>query len=671
MRPDAGTVAGEAPLHSSTADAPFNQVLAGLTPRLDSAGESDAAIDAAVQSAGLMPLLMAVVHMTGSLAILDEAGPTARPLHSTDMNGGIAPETAAALREHAARAIRAWRDAGCPPAYQPTADELARMFDTLAGATLDPRYRPLLTEELGFTGDERRDDWDRSVGDAEKAATPVLVIGAGLSGLLMGYRLSQAGLPFTIIEKNDGPGGTWFENRYPGARVDVPSHCYSYSFTRDFAWPELFSPWPILRAYFAQASERFGLTPHIRYRAAVTRAVYDEASGEWDVTLRTDTSEERLRVRAIVSAVGQLNRPLIPEIANADAFRGQHFHTSRWPEGLDVERKKILVVGTAATALQLIPELAERGADVSVFQRSPTWVFVHPEYRNAIGAGQQWAIDHLPGYARWYRLILYNWAGDGAPAHMLIDPDWTEEGSISAANAAARDRLTRGMQAMIGEDPALLDQLIPKYPPYVKRPNLGDGGFFRAFSRPNVRLVTQGAQRFTETGLIDAEGVEHPADIVVYATGFRALEYLAPMEIVGRGGKRIDQYWGDEARAYLGITVPDFPNLFLMYGPGTNLGYNGNLFFNGECQARYIMGCLRWMVEDGLKSVDLRQPVYDDYAARMDKALAGFSWSHTGATNWYRNKSGKVISNSPWPLVQYWEWTRRPDRSDYRVEYSA
>ncbi|RYY42350.1 MAG: NAD(P)/FAD-dependent oxidoreductase, partial [Sphingomonadales bacterium] len=500
------------------------------------------------------------------------------------------------------------------------------------------------------------------------ATRSVIVVGAGLSGIAMGYRLKQAGLPFVIVEKNDGPGGTWYENRFPGASVDVPSHCYSFSFLRDVKWPELFSPWPVLRAYFRDAVARLGLEEHIRYRTEVVRAAWDEATAGWAVTLRSAEGEEIVRCAALVSAVGQLNRPLIPDIECGEQFAGVRVHTSCWPDDLDVAGRKVVVIGTAATALQLVPELAHAAAALTVFQRSPTWVFVHPEYRRAIRPGEQWAIDHLPGYARWYRVILYNWALDGVPEHMLIDPDWAGgPQAVSAANEAARVRLTAAMQAAIGDRPDLHAKMVPTYPPYVKRPNLGDGGFFRAFSQPNVHLNTEGVARFTAQGVVDGAGVHHEADVVVYATGFRALEYLAPMEIVGRGGQRIDEVWGDEPRAFLGITVPDFPNLFLMYGPGTNLGFNGNLFFNAECQAHYIMGCLKWQIEDGVAAIDLRPEVFADYAVRMDTALARFTWSHGSAGSWYKNKAGKVIANSPWPLLDYWRWTRAPVRTDYHA----
>lgn len=640
----------------------------GLTDFVRPGGATDAEIDAAAAEAGLLPLLMAVVHITGSLDILREAGRTAKPQHSTDLSGSIAAEHASSLRQHAAQAIKTWRDAGCPAPYEPREDELRLMIDTLAGQALDTRYEELLAEELGFSGDARDFRWQRPVGETEKARMPVVVVGAGLSGIAMAHRLKQAGLPFVIIEKNSGPGGTWFENRFPGARVDVPSHCYSFSFVRDQRWPELFSAWPVLRDYFLDVVEKLGLAPYIRYETQVVRAVFDENTADWTVTLRSPKGEEVQKFGAVVSAVGQLNRPAVPHIEGEENFAGVRVHTSRWPEELQYAGKKIIVIGTAATALQIVPELAREAAELTVFQRSPTWVLVHPEYRRAISQGEQWAIDHLPGYARWYRVILYNWAMDGTPAHMMIDPEWTGgPQAVSAANEASRVRLTAGMKAAIGNDPALHEKLIPNYPPYVKRPNLGDGGFFRAFSQPNVHLCTDGAARFTPNGIVDGAGVLHEADIVVYATGFRALEYLAPMEIIGRGGERIDEFWDDEPRAHLGITVPRFPNLFLMYGPGTNLGFNGNLFFNAECQARYIAHCLQWMVEDGLRAIEVKPEVYADYAGRMDTALARFTWSHGGAGSWYKNKSGKVIANSPWPLLQYWEWTKAPKRTEFDV----
>jgi 4-hydroxyacetophenone monooxygenase len=414
-----------------------------------------------------------------------------------------------------------------------------------------------------------------------------------------------------------------------------------------------------------------GLRQYVRYEVEALRARYEEGNHVWEVALKSAAGEEFVSVRAVVSAVGQLNRPLIPEIPGTEIYKGRRLHTSRWTQDIDVRGKRIAVIGTAATALQVIPELAKAAEKLVVFQRSPTWVFVHPDYRRTIRPGEQWAMDHLPGYADWYRVLLYNWAGDGAAEHMRIDPNWKQTGSVSAANEAQRVRLTKRMMEAIGNNTTLAAKVIPTYPPGVKRPNLGDGGYFRALTSENVELVTDGVARFTETGLLDGAGRHHDADIVVYATGFRALEYLAPMEIIGQGARRLDQFWQDDPGAYLGITVPHFPNFFLMYGPGTNLGYNGNLFFNAECQAQYISGCLRWMVEEGLAAIEVKSSVYNEYAQRMQEALLHYTWSHPGAGSWYKNKAGRVVANSPWPLIDYWEWTRAPNLADFNITRCA
>jgi 4-hydroxyacetophenone monooxygenase len=629
---------------------------------------SDDEIAKAVAEAGLLPLAMSCVHMSGRMDVAHALGVTRPPQFSGDTSGALSSEQIATVQTLIVDTIIKWRDAGCRRAYRPSSAEVRQMVDLLAGKALSPRYTALLTEELGFEGDARAFGWARAQSAERKAAHPVLIIGAGLAGIVMGYRLLQAGIPFTIIDKNGGPGGTWFENRYPGARVDVPSHCYSFSFLRRQRWPELFSPAPVLREYFADCVQELGLARHVRYQVEALSAHYDDSRREWEVVLRPkDGAEERLRVRSVISAVGQLNRPLIPQIPGQQRYRGLRLHTSRWPSDLDVAGKRIAVVGTAATALQLIPELAKSAAKLIVFQRSPTWVFVHPEYRRAIRPGEQWAMDHLPGYADWYRVLLYNWANDGSAEALRIDPGWTQPGSVSAANEAYRTRLTKSMMEAMEHDPALAARVMPTFPPGVKRPNLGDGGYFRALRQSNVELVTEGLAEFASHAVIDGAGREHPVDVVVYATGFRALEYLAPMRITGRGGENLTSFWADEPGAYLGITVPKFPNLYLMYGPGTNLGYNGNLFFNAECQARYISGCLRWMLEDGLDAIEVKPGVYTQYVQRMQQALAQFTWSHPSAGSWYKNKAGKVIANSPWPLIDYWDWTRSPNPQDFDV----
>lgn len=631
--------------------------------------ESDECIRAALADLATTVLMLSVVHITGRLDIIRNAPAAKLPLYSGDGTGGFTPEQKQAILDEAVAAVCQWRDAGCPPPYRPRDAELHEMMSYLAGAPLDSRYVPMLKEELGPDGDARQFSWDQPVDKEKLDAFPVLIIGAGMSGLLNGFRLKQAGIPFTIVEKNPEVGGTWYENRYPGCRVDVPSHCYSFSFLRNYNWPNQFSPQPVLNRYFKQFADTFALREHIRFETEVLGASFDEQAAEWEIRLRGAKGEETLRARAVISAVGQLNKPAVPEIKGCESFTGHQFHTARWRDDVELEGKRIAVVGTAATAVQLIPELAKVASQLTVFQRTPNWIIIHPEYRKEFGEAEEWALTHLPFYARWYRVMNYGWGIDGSPAHLKIDPDWPQDGlSVSAANEDRRVRLTANIRAAIGEEHTdLLDKVIPKYPPFVKRPNPGDGGYYRALLQDNVELVTDGVQEIVAQGLIDSSGRQHEFDIIVYATGFKAMDFLAPMEIRGVDGVNIKEFWGDDPGAYLGMTVPGFPNFYMMYGPGTNLGFNGNLIFNSECQTRYITESFRHQILNDLPAIEVKESVYQDYGQRMEEALEGFTWSHGSTGNWYKNSRGKVIANSPWSLLDYWDWTRKPNFAEFNV----
>lgn len=635
--------------------------------------EGDGFIRAALPDLALTVLMQTVVHMTGRLDIIREAPPSKLPLFSGDGSGGLTSDESAKVLDRCFDAIREWRDAGCPPPYQPTDAELLEMLGYVAGAKMHPRYVGLIKEELGADGDARVFKWKQPVAEQKRKAFPVLIVGAGMSGLLMGLRLKQAGIPFTIVEKNQGIGGTWFENRYPGCRVDVPSHCYSFSFVRNFRWPNQFSPQPELRRYFDHCADEFGIRENIRFGTQVVSAQFDSKNTEWVVRLRDVNGEREMRVRALISAVGQLNRPSIPKIEGDESFAGARFHTAQWRDDVPLQGKRVAVIGTAATAVQLIPELANIAERLSVFQRTPNWIILHPQYRREITAAEEWAFEKLPFYSRWYRIMLFGWGIDGSPSAYKIDPAWPKDGlSVSAANEDRRIRLTNKIREVIGEDNTeLLEKVIPKYPPFVKRPNPGDGGFYRALMRPNTDLVTDAIDKIIPEGIIDSTGKLHEVDVIVYATGFKALEFLAPMEIRGIDGNTIKEFWGDDPGAYFGMTVPGFPNFFMTYGPGTNLGFNGNLIFNSECQARYIAQCIGYQISNDIPAMQVRKSVYDDYANKMEAALADFTWSHGSAGNWYKNSRGKVIANSPWPLIDYWDWTRTPAPDDFEIVVGA
>lgn len=630
--------------------------------------ESDEQLAALVGDMSPLVLAMAAAHMSGSLDIIRCGVKPSIPAFNGDTGGSLSAEDAAELRARGLSAIKAWRDAGRPEPYRPDDAELNEMMSFLLGLDLPPAYVPMIREDMALDAEDARAfRWNRPVGEAEKVRCPVTIIGAGMSGLIMGLRLRQAGVPFTILEKNDSVGGTWFENHYPGLRVDVPSHAYSFSFIQDHRWDHLYSFQPELIAYFRRCLDRFGIAGHIRYGVEVTGADWDEGGQEWAIAVRrADGGAETVRSKVLVSACGFFNRPFVPEFEGRGLFRGECFHSARWPEGLDLAGKRVAIIGNAATALQMIPPVAEAAGRLTVFQRSPSWTFVNPEYDRKIRDGEQWAIEHLPYYAGWMRAAVFNWTLDMFPELMMVDPAWPRDGrSTSALNERSRAMATRAYQEHLGDRPDLLEKLLPDYPPYVKRPTISQGNFFQAIKRANVELVGDPIARFVEGGIVDATGRLREFDVVIHATGFQVQDYLTPMVIRGRSGETINAFWRDRPGGYLGMMVPRFPNFFMMYGPGTNLGYNGNLVFNSELQARYIAHCVRLLVETGRDALEVSEVAFEDYMRRTGDKLGQFVWSTPYGTSYFRNASGRVTTNSPWSLLEMWTWTREPDLADF------
>jgi 4-hydroxyacetophenone monooxygenase len=450
--------------------------------------------------------------------------------------------------------------------------------------------------------------------------------------------------------------------------VDVANHFYSYSFEPN-EWVEFFSQQGELFAYFDRVVDDYGLRPKIRFECEVVGARWDEGSSSWDVQLAAqDGGAERLRANAIISAVGQLNRPKLPEIEGRERFAGASFHSAEWDPTHDLRGKRVAVVGSGASAFQLVPEVAKQAARLSVFQRSPAWMTPNAIYHETVSEGKKWLIRNVPAYARWYRFLLF-WPGsDGLLPSLVIDSSWPHpERSVNALNEAQRVGFTAYLASQVGDRPDLLAKVTPSYPPFGKRMLQDNGSWLGALKRENVELVTCGIREITEDGVTDDEGVTHPADVIVFATGFHANRFLWPMQIVGRGGVVLSERWGEDPRAYLGITAPDFPNFFCLYGPSTNLAHAGSIIFHSECQVRYAMGCLKGLLESGKSAMDVRQDVHDDFNAKLDARLAQMVWSHPGMESWYKNSKGRVIATSPWRLVDYWAWTREPNLADYRL----
>lgn len=631
--------------------------------------DDDASLARHIADLSVPTLMLSMVHMAGGISVLDGL-PRPAGIYLNEVQGFMSDEDQQLVRERALEVISKYRDGGCVLPGSLSADLIHEMMNLLVVQEVPDEYVPLLLEELGLDSPDTREVALEGISADKRSAFNVVVIGAGMSGILAAQRLEHAGFSYTVIEKNAGVGGTWYENRYPGARVDVGNHFYCYSFAPRDDWSEFFARQPELQSYFDHCAHEFNIYRNIRFETEVVSAEWSEADAQWSVLLRIgDGLTETIYAHSVISAVGQLNRPKLPEIDGRDSFEGLSMHSAAWVDGTDLTGKRVAVIGTGASAFQIVPTIAPEVESLGVFQRSAPWMFPNPHYHDAVGEGVAWAMRHLPYYGRWYRLLIFWPACDGGLPAMKVDPEWPhQDRAVSAINDAARDFFTQWMVEQVGGDVELAAKIVPDYVCLGKRTLQDNGSWLGALTRPNVDLITNPIDRVVAEGIITADGELHEFDVIIYATGFHANRYLWPMEIVGRDAAVLGEQWGDEPTAYLGITIPNFPNLFCVYGPGTNLAHGGSLFFHSECQVRYIMECLEMLLVSEKRSIECTTLAHDEYNDRLQAELETMIWSHPSIRNsWYRNNSGRIYILSPWRLVDYWSWTRQPDADAFTL----
>ncbi|MCA4752754.1 flavin-containing monooxygenase [Mycolicibacterium fortuitum] len=622
----------------------------------------DAEIAAALEQVSIPTLLLSLVHITGDPRYIREFKQAG--LFLNEVQGFMSEEDKARVREIALPVIADYRDRGCPVPDPLPAEVVREMMDWAACEPVDDDNVPLMLEELDLEGvDPRRPRTLENTGDFS-----VIVIGCGESGVLAGVRLKQAGIDFTIVEKNAGPGGTWWENSYPGARVDVANHFYCYSFEPSNHWEHFFAEQPELRQYFRDVVDRHELEPNIRWNTEVVSAAWD---GEmWNVTVRSAAGTETLKANAVITAVGQLNRPHIPDFPGAETFAGPAFHSAAWDHDVDVTGKRVALIGAGASGFQIAPAIADKVAHLTVFQRTAQWMFPNPMYHEPVADGVRWAMEHLPYYGRWYRfLLLWPGADKGLDA-ARVDPDYNDHGNaVSEINAVARIMFTDWITTQVGEDAELLAKVLPDYPATGKRTLQDNGSWLGALKRDNVNLIRTPIERITPTGIVTADGETYDADIIVYATGFRATDVLFPMTITGRDGIDLHEVWGQRPYAYRGITVPGFPNFFMTYGPGTHLAHGGSLILNSELQMRYINQCLEHLITEGLRTMEPLPEPTKDWHRRSQEAIRQTVWAQPSIKHsYFKNADGEIHTVSPWRLSEYRSAINEPVWSDFTVQ---
>lgn len=644
---------------SSTPDSQSFKELAATPPDL---------LDAHLAALDPVPLLLVYTHLSGDESLLEKFRPHIKGAWSFEVE--IPAPLQAELRAKVTATFKDYAASGRPLPPAPQVDRLQHMCDVAVGQPVPSEYMPMVLEELNFDqADAKTVRWRKPVPAEVMSRYHVLVIGAGYSGLAMAIKLKDAGIPFTVIEKNEDVGGTWFENTYPGVAVDTPNHFYSYSFRTASDWDHYFAQGPEIIKYIRTVYREADIAEHMRFEEEAVSAIWDADASTWNVTVRRrDGSDYEMTANVVVSGTGLLNRPSIPDIPGMEDFKGPMFHSARWDHGVDLAGKRVAQIGTGASGMQIGPAIAPKVGRLTVFQRSPHWARKNPLLFAEVPDGVKWGLEHVPFYTKWYRFQLLYATSDGVLPTLRKDPDWPEpETSLNAANKAIREQLVEHIRNELGGDEELLAKVVPPFPPYGKR-MLRDGNWFRTLTRDNVDLVTGPVQKITATGVVDKDGVEHPADVIILATGFKAKTPLWPIEVVGTNGSLRDHWGEDDPRAHLGITVPDFPNLFILYGPGTNGGHGGSAVFNSECQVRYTMLALRELVEREAASIEVRREPFDEYQRKVDAEHEQLVWTHPGVNNWYRNKAGRVVTNSPWRLCHYRNLTAAFDPEEYDIE---
>jgi 4-hydroxyacetophenone monooxygenase len=622
-----------------------------------------AELSAALAEANLAVLVSAVAHLTGDLSLL-ERFPDPRAFDHGRGPGSLGARDADALRAEAFARLTAFDAAtAAPPAIDAAA--LHRIMEFCAGEEVAPAYVPLVEEEADFDGrDRRRFEWTHRPPEPVLERFHVGIIGAGLGGLCAAIRLEQAGIPYTVFEKNADVGGTWFENTYPDLRVDVPNHFYSYSFFPNPEWSDYFARREELADYIARGAKEHGVLPHVRFRTEVQAATFDEAHGRWSLTLQgPDGAEERVEVAALISAVGMLNRPSIPEIDGLDSFAGPCFHSARWDHDVELHGRRVAVIGTGASAMQFVPAIAPDTERLLVFQRSRHWVTPNPNYHRAVTDAEKWLFAHVPYYGGWYRFLMFWNSADRMYPAFRVDPAWPDRDvSVSRANDKLRRIMTQHIEHELAARPDLIPEVLPDYPALGKR-MLQDNGWYRTLLRDDVELVNDRVARVEPHAVVTASGAVHEVDVIVLATGFHPNKYLWPMTITGRGVV-LHEEWGEDPRAYLGITMPGFPNLFCVYGPNTN-PVVGSVVAVLECQVHYIVEAIGGMIERGYTSMECRRDVHDAYNDRVDAEHEHLVWRHPRVHSYYNNRAGRVTTNMPWKLLDYWRMTRAPSFDDF------
>ena len=478
------------------------------------------------------------------------------------------------------------------------------------------------------------------------------IVGAGFGGLGAGIHLQKAGIiNFTIFDRSDSVGGVWHANTYPGAACDVPSHLYSLGCARGKKWPRRYAQQPAILEYMRDVVEEFGLAPHLRLNTSIASARFDDAAKRWVLTTQTG---ETHGFDILVTACGQLTNPVIPPIPGLDSFAGEQFHSARWDHDIDLSGKRVAVIGTGASAIQFVPEVAKQAAHTTVYQRSAPYTL--PRFDREYYDWERWLFKHFPPRVMlprmgWFLFIEFF-------TRAFINKPWAT-GPMRAWSEWHRRR-------HLGKHPELMAKCTPDYDFGCNRV-LFTSDWFETLKRDDVTLVNKSAQQITNSRVIDTDGDAIDADVIIFGTGFAGGDFVAPMDIIGADGQPLNAVWGDTPAAHLGMTVPRFPNLFILYGPNTNHG-SASVPYTLECQIRYLVDALNTLRDGGHKALDVQPDALARWRSEMDVRSQNSAWTTGGCGNWYVNARGENTNNWPGSWLEYRRRTKKLDTENYAFD---
>ena len=617
-----------------------------------------------IANANIPALLMVLYQMTGEATWLQEPFAPGRSPGLDDNDSGQLPdEVQTQIRMAAEEAIEAWL-AGRPLAIErPTNLRLAEMLSVAMTEHVPEEYGDIVAAGMGY-------DLEPTADAAITADKTAIVIGGGVSGICAGIELGKLGIDYTLFEKNEDFGGTWFENRYPGCGVDTPSLTYTFS-CRPNDWSMYFPLRDEIEGYLLDTAREFGLYDKACFRTHVEEARWNTATDQWDVTITTpDGKRETHSADYLFSAVGILNIPKYPQIDGLDEFAGEVYHTSRWPAEADLSGKRVAVIGNGASGMQVAPAIADEVSRMTIFARSKQWAAPFPQFRKKVPEGVRYLMQVVPLYRAWLEQRLSWTFNDRVHGTLFRDPEWEHpERAVNEINDAHRRVFTRYVEEQLQDRPELIERVLPEYPPFAKRMLL-DNGWFRTIKKPHVDLIPEHLAKVEGNTLSTSSGETVEADVIILATGFQTTNVLGSYDIVGREGQLLRDHWGeDNASAYLGTLVPGFPNFFILLGPNVGSGHGGSMIRNIENQMHFAGQVVQCAEAQEASTVEVKETAYTDYSRRIDDAHDRLVWTHPGTENWYRNSQGRVVAITPWRNDAFWRMTRSPDEADLQFDH--